>query len=87
MELLVNTLFNLINNSNGFWMTDNDDINGDQDDIYLEKDNNSIYLMYEDNDMRIKFADLLGITYENFANMIIAIIKIQNRKNLMVHIL
>ena len=87
METLVNVLFNLIEESNGFWITDNKNINGDIHDIYLEKDDKSIYMMYDNDEMRINFTDIIGITFDKINIMIVAALKIKNKSNLLIHIL
>lgn len=87
METLVNTLFDLICEHEGFWMTNNDDINGDQHDILMSNDKEFLYMMYENENVKISFSDLISITFENFANMIIATLKIKDKKPLLIHIM
>lgn len=87
MKTLVNNLFNLIEESNGFWMTDNNTIEGDEHDMMLSKDDKAIYLMYENENLKFNFTDIIGICYEIIQNTVVAILKLINRPSILIHIL
>jgi hypothetical protein len=88
MKKLIDVLFDLICDSKeGLWITNNDDINGDQHDIWLENDEESLCMMYENENVKINYRDIISLTFQYFSNMIIAVLKIKDKKPLLIHIM
>lgn len=89
MRKLVEMLFDFIEESEGFWITNNTGIEGDQWDIAIshDVDGKSIYIMYGDSDCRIYYGDIKSIAFQDFNNMVIVILKIKNKEPLLIHII
>lgn len=88
MKKLIDVLFDLICDSKeGLWITNNNDINGDQHDIWLENDEESLRMMYENENVKINYSDIISIMFQDFSNMIIAVLKIKDKKSIMIHIM
>lgn len=87
MEKLVENLFDLISNSNGYYMTDLNKIDTDSDMSMIWQENNSIRLMYDDEITTIRYNDIIGIAYDVIQTTIVAILKLVNRPALLIHIL
>ena len=89
MRKLVEMLLDFIEESEGLWITNNTDIEGDQWDINIshDVDGKSIYIMYSDCDWRIYYGDIKSITFQDFIDMIIVTLKVKNKKTLLIHIL
>lgn len=89
MRKLVEVLFDFIEESKGFWITNSADIEGDQWDIAIshDVDSKSIYIMYGDYDWRIYYGDIKSIAFQDFNNMVVVILKIKNKEPLLIHII
>jgi len=87
MKTLVNNLLNLIEESNGYYMTDLKEIETDSDMSMMWQEDSSIGLMYENESIKIDYSDIAGICYDVIQDTVIAILKLINRPNILIHML
>lgn len=85
MKQLVDMVLNLLDESTGFWMTDNHEINTDNTMIWRTEDTLEIVDCDNDIEVHIGFNDIIGITFSNFQDMIISVLKLKNRPDVLIH--
>lgn len=84
MENKVNKLLKTLDNSTGYWMTDNHNINTDNT-MYCQEDN-ALHIVdcESDEEIHTKFSDIIDIVIKQIDDMIESVIKFANRPALII---
>ena len=85
MELLIDKVLHLFEQSECYWITDNRNINTDNVLIWKEKD--SINILYDNEWLNIKYDDIIDIAFNKVQNMIVSTIKVTSRPSILIHYL
>lgn len=85
MKRLVEKVLDLLEESNGYWVTDNHDINTDNIMIWKTNDTLEIVDCDTDEEIHINFNDIIGIVFDKIQDMIVSVIKLKNRPDVLIH--
>lgn len=85
MKTIVNTLLNTLEESTGYWMTNNNDINTDN--AMFWKTENTLDIVDCDNDieLHISFDDITGICFHVKEEMTVCVIKTKQYNTILIH--
>ena len=88
MELILKTMTDILDNSDGAWITNNHNIEGDHTEIFLtnEEDEQLLRIEYGDEDCLIKYSDIITVLFQDHGGMKIFEIKIKDAETLLLHI-
>lgn len=84
-QILINTLLELISEADGYYMTDNKDIHCD--DILIGLRNETLSIMYDNDELHIPVSEISELTFEFISTMVVATIQSTGRDNLLIHLL
>lgn len=89
MERILNTMLEMLYDSDGVWITNNSNIEGDQSDfnLYNDKAEKQLILEFKDDTYKIKYSDIITVLFQDHDDMKIFEIKIRNMKTLLLNIM
>lgn len=87
MERILNTMLDILNDSDGAWITNNHNIEGDHTDIFLVNDaaNKLLMIEYRDDTYKIYYSDIT-VLFQEHEGMKIFEIRSKDAKTLLLHI-
>lgn len=88
MERILNTMLDILEDSDGVWITNNNNIEGDQYDISLFNDDDKqlLRIEYGDEVCSIKYSDIITVLFQDHGGVKIFEIKIKDAETLLLHI-